>query len=206
MKINQFLEQHELNLDSRTLWAKKFSDVHLPPADWKTGTTLCGTPMLGNNYAIDALKEDRDVCPKCLSIFEEERQKALSEVKVEEDPFTQLCVWPATGVLKTGISADSPKGKEKIQEFEVFMATEFQGVRVKYAEEIKTLPNIDLRTNVQEKDTGNRNDLFFWIHSDDIGKFAISRLTYGIRWWEDVLENGGGIIYPDSILEKYKPA
>ena len=65
MKIKEFLEKQSIDLNS--LWAKKFSDVHLPTEDQFSGTTLCGTPMLGNNYATVAVAENRDVCSKCLS-------------------------------------------------------------------------------------------------------------------------------------------
>jgi hypothetical protein len=35
-------------------------------------------------------------------------------------------------------------------------------------------------------------------------KFAIPRLNMGIRWYEDVLGNGGDKLYPTEILEKYE--
>jgi hypothetical protein len=34
-------------------------------------------------------------------------------------------------------------------------------------------------------------------------KFAVPRLQIGIRWWEDVLGNGGGELYPEFVLAKY---
>ena len=40
-------------------------------------------------------------------------------------------------------------------------------------------------------------------YNKDIGKFAVKRLSMGIRWWEDVLGNGNGKLYPSEILEKY---
>jgi len=45
--------------------------------------------------------------------------------------------------------------------------------------------------------------LFFRIHDEDVQKFSIARLVYGIRWWEDVLGNGNEELYPQGILEKY---
>ena len=36
-----------------------------------------------------------------------------------------------------------------------------------------------------------------------MGKFAVKRLSMGIRWWEDVLGNGNGKLYSSEILEKY---
>ena len=104
--------------------------------------------------------------------------------------FNQLCVWPGTVV------GDSKKVQE---DFVKFFKDEL-GVTVKYETEVKTLPDPrDLGIK-----TGGRNDLFFYIADDDISKFAIPRLNMGIRWYEDVLSNGGGDIYPTEVLEKYK--
>ena len=99
--------------------------------------------------------------------------------------FNQVCVWEGTIV-----------GKEEIQNFEKWISDEF-GVRVKYCEEVNTLPTPD------EEGTGGRNDLFFRIHDEDVTKFAVPRLLVGIRWWEDVLGNGNGVLYPQETLEKY---
>lgn len=91
--------------------------------------------------------------------------------------FNQLCVWPATEV-----------GKERVKEFVKFMKDEFKS-RVQYVDEV-ILKN-------------GRNDLFFYIHDDDINKFAVPRLSYGIRWWEDVLLNGHGRDYPEEFLKSH---
>lgn len=109
-----------------------------------------------------------------------------------KDMFNQLCVWPGCVV------GDEPK---KIEDFVNLMKKEFK-VRVKYAEEIKTLPDPDERY-VPEPKSGGRNDLFFFVHDEDIQLFALPRLKVGIRWWEDVLGNGGGVIYDDEVLERY---
>lgn len=101
------------------------------------------------------------------------------------EKFNQLCVWSGTIV-----------GVDQIKDFENFMSDDI-GVRVKYETEIKTLPTDG------EPDTGGRNDLFFYIHDDDIMKFAVPRLGMGIRWWEDVLGNGGGVLYTQEVLTKY---
>lgn len=94
------------------------------------------------------------------------------------EQFNQLCVWPATIV-----------GKDRIQEFNDFMHDEF-GIRSKYECEVE-LPS-------------GRNDLLFFIHQDDVMKFAIERLEYGIRWWEDVFYNNQDGEYPSHITNKYK--
>lgn len=91
--------------------------------------------------------------------------------------YNQLCMWPATEV-----------GKGKIKEFVKFMKKEFKS-RVQYVDEV-VLKN-------------GRNDLFFYIHDDDINKFAVPRLSYGIRWWEDVLMNGHGKDYPSTFLKQH---
>lgn len=111
--------------------------------------------------------------------------------------FTQLCVWPSCLVLGLGILPGSAKAIKEIKKFEDFMAQDFKGTRVKYAEEVKTLPTPG------EPGTGGRNDIFFYVHSEDLSKFAIVRLVAGIRWWEDVVENNNHILYPKEILDKY---
>ena len=69
-------------------------------------------------------------------------------------------------------------------------------VRVKMADAYYTLPDDD------DPDTGGRRDVLFYVHDEDVMKFAIPRLQLGIRWWEDVLANGHGII-PQDIKDKY---
>ena len=103
-----------------------------------------------------------------------------------ENQFNQLCVMEGTLM---------PEGGAK--ELETFFKNEM-GVTVHFETEVKTLPDEPGCTL-----TGVRNDLFFYIADDDIGKFAVPRLQMGIRWWEDVLGNGNGKLYPEEILEKY---
>ena len=104
-----------------------------------------------------------------------------------ENQFNQLCVLQGTIM---------PEGGAK--ELEAFFKNEM-GVTVKFETEVKTLPDTPECT-----ETGGRNDLFFYIADDDIGKFAVPRLSMGIRWYEDVLGNGGGKLYPTEVLEKYE--
>ena len=101
-----------------------------------------------------------------------------------ENQFNQLCVMQ--GCLM-------PKGGAK--ELEAFFKDEM-GVTVKFETQVKTLPD--------ETGEGGRNDLFFYIADNDIGKFAVPRLNMGIRWYEDVLGNGGSKLYPTEVLEKYE--
>jgi hypothetical protein len=101
--------------------------------------------------------------------------------------FEQVCVWPGTIV-----------GQDKIAEFEAFVL-ENLGTRVQYLEEVKTAP--DYANGFPVEDTGGRNDVLFAIHNEDIGKFAIPRMQFGVRWLEDVYGNGGGDLYPQRIAE-----
>lgn len=109
-----------------------------------------------------------------------------NNTKEEKDPFVQLCVWPGCCINEEG----SPT-PEKIKEFEQFMAENFYGTRVKFIEEVKV------------EGTGDRPDLFFYVHTEDLGRFAVPRLAYGIRWWEDVVDNKSHLIYPQEVLDKY---
>lgn len=49
-------------------WVKKLGQWHKVE---KGGTTICGMPLLGNNYARDIPECDREKCPKCHGIGEE---------------------------------------------------------------------------------------------------------------------------------------
>ena len=101
--------------------------------------------------------------------------------------FNQLCVLQGCLMPERGA-----------KELESFFKDEM-GVTVKFETEVKTLPDTPGCT-----ETGGRNDVFFYIADDDIGKFAVPRLSMGIRWYEDVLSNGGGKLYPTEVLEKYE--
>ena len=101
--------------------------------------------------------------------------------------FNQLCVLQGT-IMPDG-------GAKELEEF----FKEQMDVTVKFETQVKTLPDTPECT-----ETGGRNDLFFYIADDDIMKFAIPRLNMGIRWYEDVLSNGGGELYPTEVLEKYE--
>ena len=111
-------------------------------------------------------------------------KKNQMELDTEEGNYTQLCVWPGCSL-----------GDNTIEQFEQFMLEQF-GTRIKFEQEVTTNPGLGGK--------GGRHDLFFFVHSDDIGKFAIPRLSAGIRWWEDVIENNSHTIYPKEILDKYK--
>ena len=97
----------------------------------------------------------------------------------------QIVVWEGTIV-----------GKDKIKEFESWMKE--NGFKVKYLTEFTTLPDKHV------KGTGGRNDLLFEIDSKSTGKFSLWRLNYGMRWWEDYLDNGSYKIVPPEILKQYE--
>jgi hypothetical protein len=102
--------------------------------------------------------------------------------------YTQLCVWPGT-VL----------GDSKPEELESFFLDEMK-TRIKFHAEVQTLPDLDKNGN-PDPETGGRNDLFFYVHSDDVASFAVPRLQMGIRWWEDVVGyNDNRHLYTEEFL------
>ncbi len=109
------------------------------------------------------------------------------------NPFVQLCVWPGT-VL----------GDSTTEDFENFFLEEM-AVRVKYYTEVKTRPDLD-EAGRPVPETGGRNDLFFFVHNEDSGKFAVPRLSMGIRWWEDVIKyNDNSHLYEREFIEAHPP-
>ena len=106
-------------------------------------------------------------------------------------------IWPATIV---------PEGQG--EEFEKFCLDNWH-VRVKFIEVIKTGP--DYKNHHPVEGTGGRSDVFFYIHNDDIDKFAVQRFGMGDgcpRWLEDVLDNersgranGRRSLYPIRVKE-----
>jgi len=108
-------------------------------------------------------------------------------VVARNEGFDQVCVWPAT-ILRPDQVADFPA-----------LMMEHFGIRAQYLEEIKTAPSFIQRTG--DVDPGGRNDLFFAVHNDDVGKFAVPRLKAGIRWIEDALGswNHTAALYPERV-------
>lgn len=104
--------------------------------------------------------------------------------------YTQVCVFP-------GLLVDENKIQEFTDQFKEVFDT-----RVQYLETILTKPDLD-----DPENTGGRSDVFFAVHQDDIGKFAVKRLQYGIRWIEDAMSNVNGYhlnpLYPEYV-EGYK--
>ena len=103
--------------------------------------------------------------------------------------YTQVCVWPGT-LLKP----------EEVPDFEQWILKEF-GTRIQFLETIVTSPDKENGKDVEG--TGGRHDVFFAVHEEDIGKFAVPRLSAGMRWIEDVLSkhNYRTKIYPKRVFE-----
>lgn len=106
---------------------------------------------------------------------------------LSNEDYAQLCVWPGT-VL----------GESTPTELESFFLEEMK-TRVRYHAEVQTLPDLD-ENGTPLPETGGRNDLFFYVHSDDVAAFAVPRLKMGIRWWEDVVGyNDNGHLYSEEF-------
>jgi len=88
----------------------------------------------------------------------------------------------------------------EIKEFEEKIE-EVLHARIQFLETIVTGP--DLENEKPVKDTGGRHDVFFAVHKDDVVKFAVPRMKFGIRWIEDVLAewNYSSPIYPKRVFD-----
>ena len=67
---------------------------------------------------------------------------------------------------------------------------------------VETLPDTDEHDNEIE-DTGGRHDFFFYVKIADMSKFALQRLHFGMRWWEDIYSNDEEGIYPIEFRHAY---
>lgn len=112
----------------------------------------------------------------------------MSNIERKEN-YTQVCVWPGC-IVDEG----------EVHKFEEWMVERF-GVRAQYLEVVKTNP--DIKDDRAIFGTGNRSDVFFAIHNEDVMKFAVPRLEYEMRWIEDVLApcNHGAHLYPERVNE-----
>ena len=52
-------------------------------------------------------------------------------------------------------------------------------------------------------ETGGRHDFFFSFHNLDIMRVAVPRLAFGVRWWEDVVDNEWNAL-PLEMKHEYK--
>ena len=99
-----------------------------------------------------------------------------------------LCVWPATLI-----------GEDNRADFEEWLQSEFNA-HGEYVGEFKTLP--DVKDDRVIEGTGGRNDALFWIASEDVSRFAVSRHGYGIRWWEDYAADSSAVI-PQATRDEF---
>ena len=97
--------------------------------------------------------------------------------------YEQLCV-----IQGVTIEGGTPK------EFEEYVLKEL-GFDIKFEAEVVTLPG--------QGGEGGRHDVFFYINSDEIERFAVPRLQYHIRWWEDIFFNNSEDIYPLAFREAH---
>lgn len=81
-----------------------------------------------------------------------------------QNEYQQVVVWPSTLL-----------GDASPEDFAKWIETEFNGTRIKDAIEYKV--------------NNTRTDLVFRVSAKDIPKFAVARLSYGMRWLEDVMNN-----------------
>ena len=94
-----------------------------------------------------------------------------------------LCVWLATVVVT-----------DEVPDFNKWLADAFS-VDGEYAESFTTLPD-------ETPGSGGRVDTLFRVANDDVPKFAVPRLAYGIRWWSDYITDSRDIV-PKAIIERY---
>ncbi len=108
--------------------------------------------------------------------------------------YKQVVVW--RGLLLS--ESDTPS-LDEINNFERYLDKEMN-FKVKYITEYKT------RADKGDENTGGRNDVLFYIHNDNIPKFAMWRLQTGgeVSWLEDYLDNGGRKLIPASEYNKIK--
>jgi len=114
---------------------------------------------------------------------EEKKEKEKEILTKKEDVYNQLCVLQG----------------DDWGQFETFLKDQ-EGLRMKFLETFETLPG--------NGGSGGRKDTLFYMHKEDVGRFAIIRIKlnmFGIfvKWYEDAVDNGGNEIYPQYILKKY---
>lgn len=82
------------------------------------------------------------------------------------------------------------------------------GVRIQFLEEIETTPDLD-SGGYAIPETGGRADIFLAMNVEDVGKFAIPRLTIdngAIKWIDDHydhMDDANNFLYPPRF-KKYR--
>jgi len=124
---------------------------------------------------------------------DEDEGMAWAEVRPDDD-YSCLCIWSGTIVEQEDVDSGQ--------------VDEFFGKAMKCEHPIRpvgcvyTVPDRDGGQIV--KDTGGRCDFVFYVHNEDVMRFAVPRLNYGIRWWDDVVSNKSHIIYPAKFRKAFK--
>ena len=101
-----------------------------------------------------------------------------------------LTVWPGTSVKE-----------EDREALMTFFADEFN-ITPTIVGCVSTLPDRDSQGLVVHG-TGGRHDLFFFVNMADVPLFAIRRLKFGMRWWDDIYFNQGQGIYPEAFQSAF---
>ena len=114
----------------------------------------------------------------------------LMKWKKLEDQKGQLVVWPSCLV-----EADD---EERVYDF---FKKNF-GIKPIIVGCVLTLPDPEHR-DMEEPPSGGRCDFFFFVDFDDVGKIAIKRFQFSMRWWEDVFYNEQEDIYPQEFRDAY---
>lgn len=100
--------------------------------------------------------------------------------------FGQVCVWP-------GFTIIDPEARElppelHVDRFQNWMKSQF-AVRVQFLEEV-AIPHAE----------GEYPIIVFAVHNEDLPKFILPRLHFGIRWVEDATDPGNGPPLPTRFL------
>lgn len=92
------------------------------------------------------------------------------------------------------------KDENKKAFYEIFKKHNFH--KPKIVGVIETLPNKD-ENGIDIPNTGGRKDFFFFIDNKDINRFSVWRLTYNMKWYEDIYYDKQEHIYPEEFRKKY---
>jgi len=59
-------------------WTKRFGPIHYSDINRQDGKTLCGKPMLGNNYT----GEEREKCDKCTRVINDQEKPTSLDIVI----------------------------------------------------------------------------------------------------------------------------
>jgi len=140
-----------------------------------------------------ALRKEADVVNNTDTDFrvEPDDNRAAVSNTDETGAFTQLVCWQGTDMPL------QPSDRE-IDDLQQMFAN--RGFRIRFEAVVRTLPGCG--------GAGNRSDVFFYLHRDDVAAFALFRLLVdsSLKWWEDVVDNGQAILYTDAFVRAHPAA